>query len=178
MHRPKGCPGLVTIKFMSSALVGIVGTLLGAVIGFITSEIQERNRWKRSLDVRWDETRRALYADYISSANKNLSRVTWAARHRERATESAPFELPTDFHLIGDLDNAPMHESIQLICGKEVAAAAHRLLRALWDTKTHVLNGDVRSDIKLQTLIDEFVACRQDFIDAARTELGIEKHKL
>lgn len=163
---------------MSTALIGIIGTLAGAVFGFITSEIQERNRWKRSLTVRWDETRRALYAEYISTANRNLGRIEWAARNRETATESKPFQLPDDFHLIGDADNAAMGESIQIVCGAEVAVAAHRLLLALWEVKTYVLNGGVRSDSAMQKLIDEFVVCRQNFIDAARKELGIEKLKL
>lgn len=162
---------------MSSALVGIIGTLAGAIVGFITSEIQERNRWKRSLDIRWDETRRALYAEYISSANRNLGRIEWAARHREKATDVEPFELPDDFHLIGDADNAALGESIQIVCGKNLATAAHRLLLALWATKSHVLNGGVRSDNEMQKLIDEFVLCRQDFIEAARIELGIESRE-
>ena len=158
---------------MSSAIIGIIGTLAGAIIGFITSEIAERNRWKRSLSVRWDETRRALYATYLSSANQNLGNIEWAARNRELATPDKPFELPEDFHRLGDADNAAQGESIQLICGKNLATAAHHLLLSLWAAKTHVLNGGVRSDAEMQDLIDEFVICRDNFIEAARAELGI-----
>lgn len=158
---------------MSSAIIGIIGTLAGAIIGFITSEIAERNRWKRSLSVRWDETRRALYATYLSSANQNLGNIEWAARYRELATPDKPFELPEDFHRLGDADNAAQGESIQLICGKNLATAAHHLLLSLWAAKTHVLNGGVRSDAEMQDLIDKFVICRDNFIEAARAELGI-----
>jgi hypothetical protein len=158
---------------MSSAIIGIIGTLAGAIIGFITSEIAERNRWKRSLGVRWDETRRALYATYLVSANQNLGNIEWAARNRELATPDKPFELPEDFHRLGDADNAAQGESIQLICGKNLATAAHQLLLSLWAAKTHVLNGGVRSDVEMQDLIDKFVICRDNFIEAARAELGI-----
>ena len=159
---------------MSSVIIGIIGTLAGAIIGIFTSEIAERNRWKRSLDVRWDDTRRALYATYLSSANQNLGQIEWAARYRELATPDKPFELPEDFHRLGDADNAEQGESIQLICGKNLGTAAHDLLLSLWAAKTYVLNGGARSDVGMQELIDKFVICRKNFIEAARAELGIE----
>lgn len=159
---------------MSNVIIGIIGTLAGAIIGAFTSEIAERNRWKRSLDIRWDETKRALYATYLSSANQNLGKIEWAARNRELATPDKPFELPEDFHLLGDADNAAQGESIQLICGKNLATAAHDLLLSLWAAKTYVLNGGLRSDDEMQELIDKFVICRNNFIEGARAELGIE----
>lgn len=159
---------------MSNVLIGILGTLSGAIVGFITSEIQERNRWRRSLDVRWDETRRSLYATYLSTANANLSRVTWAARHQEQARGSTTFKLDEDFHLIGDADNATLGESIQLVAGQDLVGAAQDLLRALWDAKNYVIKGGFRTDKEMQELVNRFVDARGRYIAAARAELGID----
>jgi len=160
---------------MSNVLIGIIGTLSGAIVGFVTSEIQERNRWKRSLNIRWDETRRTLYANYLSTANVNLGKIEWASKHQEQATKEHPFALPDDFHLLGDSDNASMGESIHLIAGDALVQAAQHLLLSLWKAKEFVIRGGVRSDPEMQKLVDAFVVAREKFIQAARSELGIER---
>lgn len=159
---------------MSNALIGILGTLAGTLIGFVTSEIQEKNRWKRSLEVRWDEARRNLYANYISTANTNLGKVEWAARDQESATQERPFVVSEDFRLLGDHDNAAMVESIHLIGSSDVVQAAQQLLLSLWAAKEFVINGGGRSNPEMQRLIDDFVSVRARFILAARSELGID----
>lgn len=50
---------------LDPAVAALAGTGLGAVLGGVAAWLIDRARWERQLDTRWDETRLAVYAQFL-----------------------------------------------------------------------------------------------------------------
>jgi hypothetical protein len=82
----------------------LLGVVVGALLGYLSSTLTERARWKRERTARWDEARMKAYADYGEAVKK----ISYLAV-RIAAGRGLPYAIkpmpPTD-EALRDLDAA------------------------------------------------------------------------
>lgn len=159
-------------KLDSDAVLAVVGTLLGALLGTLGTYAVQRGRNKHETQERVAALRRETYVSYISAAHRlyvNLNALTrsavaenWPA---DRLQEELLRKAPSDEAL-------QSFESVRLIASPDVAAAAANLQRCLRRDpalRTRVLSGSLRRGWQ-----DRYWEARRGFTDSVRRELGFE----
>jgi len=77
---------------MSTQLLVLAGVVIGALASYLTTTANEKARWKRTLDSRWDDRRVEAYASY-AQAVKDIIRC----QHESPQVEESP-HTPSLFH--------------------------------------------------------------------------------
>jgi hypothetical protein len=112
------------------AWVGVVGTLLGAIVGAGATFLIERDRRSHDDRHRFAEVKRGLYSDY-SSVTQRIGLEIVQRMHELHAvfTEARP---PSEVRAVADLSDAwKLEEALTLVVPDEVYDAARLLMSAL-----------------------------------------------
>ncbi len=148
-------------------IIGIVGTLAGAVAGaiahgIITSKL-ERQRRENEDRVRYHQDRLSLYREFLVTLSKLEVAPTSEADHEN----------------IQMLDDH-VRTHISLISSKPVADAAQRLFMAQFEYSSYQHKtrypdtfGIERSEADQVALIRTIQECKHQFLEEARKELGV-----
>lgn len=120
-----------------SAWVPVVGTIGGVIAGGLVTGLIERERWKREDRTRWHEDRRQIYARFLQAADAYSTAGTSLANEigmrrsdphgadqvEEDKVASAVVNMNAKAEVL-----RPLEWEIELVGGKEVRAAADRVV--------------------------------------------------
>lgn len=135
------------------AIVGIIGTLAGVVVGALVTLKIQKMQIEHSDATRFQEHRLDSYVQYTTSANFALAQ--WrTGKYNE--------ELVANF--------LRLHEKVRLVGTEEVVEQAN-LLHEIF-TKIHGLTDKTQVP---ENYLDEFTRAITGFITAARNELRIKQ---
>ncbi len=162
--------GRVAVSFgsmpLDPALAAIGGTAVG---GFITWAV-ERSRWNRQQSVRWDETRRTVYAETLVTLEGLEGHVYSAYRSRQVKAGSEAKDLKS---CLDDLDKLRASSAeIDIVSSGKIAKLARdqKMLSSDLITLAAFEEDRDRWDDKLQEWRDNYFA----FIKEIRQELNIQ----
>jgi hypothetical protein len=120
---------------MSNQLLVLAGVVIGALASYLTTTANEKARWKRALDSRWDDRRVEAYALYAQAVKDIIRLSARIAAGRGIAAHSEPLS-PTRKHL--DLiDSASSRravawETVLLLGDRDTVMAARRWHESVW----------------------------------------------
>ncbi len=152
-----------------NAIVAVVGTLAGTLLGVLGSYFTQSVSYRREADERLATMRRQVYVDWLTCLHDIFSGVRRASS-RHRQGHSTVDELQRELRDVPASQTQATLENIRLVAGDPVVARA----ADLW---THMrrdavpLGGD-RSVEGWRQWQDRYWALRRQFLDAARADLG------
>jgi len=155
---------------MSSAWVGVIGSLGGVSVGALASSLLERARWRRTERTRWHDHRLALYVRFLEATK----RLHDAINDFAAVPEADRFRALKEVGGV-NAELVPIQSEIELLAGAEVRRTVGlvnfgqiRMLEiAARDPR------DVRGD-ELSERLRAYRAGREEFTAAARSEIGLD----
>ncbi|MCT9082092.1 hypothetical protein [Streptomyces fulvoviolaceus] len=161
---------------LASQALPLVGVAIGAVVSLAVSAVNERTRWRRQQSVRWDERRLNAYAEYAHTVKELVNRYRGLAVARGLTTGSTQLE-PTDA-VLEELAAAETHrsalaEALWLLGDVESNTAAVKLNHALWHLEWLARGIPTSGNATWSEAYLEFRKAREDFLKAARCDLGV-----
>ncbi|MEV0442899.1 hypothetical protein AB0I84_27880 [Streptomyces spectabilis] len=149
-------------------IVGVVGTLL-------TSRLNDKAQWTRTLSVRWDERRLDAYAEYGRTLNEVhllAHRITAPSRPSSRAH---PIDQTTGLELIAEADvqRTRAWEGVLLLGDADTVAAAREWRWAVLQLERAVL-GLADDDFDWVAAVRRADEGRDRFYTAARASLTMD----
>jgi hypothetical protein len=159
------------------AAFGVLGTLLGAVLGFAGSFLIERGRRRREERHRFSDVRRSLYVRLLAGADAIERVATSEMLHLRMPT--APFNVPT----MPDFDEAIgfTTSEISLVSTARVVKSASGLMSAsigMHEYSLSILGEDLGPSVsEFPGRHEAFLKARHAFREAVRAELLEESTK-
>ncbi|MFI6938573.1 hypothetical protein ACIBI4_04825 [Streptomyces sp. NPDC050418] len=161
---------------LAAQVLPLVGVAVGAVVSLAVSAINERTRWRRQQSVRWDERRLNAYAEYAHAVKELSSHYKALAIARGLTSGYTPLEETDD--LLRELTAAEVRrsalaETLWLLGDVDSNTAAVKLNHALWHLEWLARGVPTAGVATWDEAYLEFRQARQDFVQAARTDLGV-----
>lgn len=161
---------------LASQALPLVGVAVGAAVSLVVSAVNEHTRWRRQQSVRWDERRLNAYAEYAHAVKELSNRYTRLAIARGVTTGPTPLE-PTDA-VLEELAAAETHrsalaEALWLLGDVDSNTAAVKLNHALWHLEWLARGIPTTGIATWPEAFREFRKAREDFLTAARRDLGV-----
>ena len=149
----------------------LVGVIVGAVGSYLVSAFGERTKWRRTLQVRWDERRVTVYSEY-GMALKSLFNVIVEILYLPKAEPARLEQLRTEMTL-ADRRRAERWETVLLLGAPEAVSAGREWHRTIW--RLMDITGDKTSSwsVVVQRL-EESAAARLKFYLSVRIDLGLQ----
>ncbi|MFC9330025.1 hypothetical protein [Kitasatospora sp. NPDC057015] len=161
---------------VGAEFIALVGVVVGAGASYVSTSLSERARWRRQLDVRWDERRLVAYADYVSAIKDIVAAANRLAAHRGLTPHATPLE-PTEQNL-AQLDDAEVRrialvETVRLLTDSDTMTAVTELNRCVWHLSA-MSSGRVPADpVRWRAGFAAYRLARDEFHRCARSTLGI-----
>jgi hypothetical protein len=142
---------------MGSAVVGVIGTLLGVVIGAAAQQIQAvRNRtWQQADLLRI--TKRGIYAEYLRSISASYAQAL--AGHRSRAEDASLLAAAAE---------------IEVLAGGEVSGPARDLANSVIGVHSKIAAGTGVAE----AMVADVDRRRYEVIDLFKADLGLRPRSL
>ncbi|GAA1910664.1 hypothetical protein GCM10009837_38890 [Streptomyces durmitorensis] len=161
---------------LASQVLPLVGVATGAVLSLVVSAVNERTQWRRQQSVRWDERRLNAYAEYAHTVKELSNRYRGLAIARGLTTGSTPLE-PTAATLeelaAAEAHRSALAEALWLLGDVDSNTAAVQLNRALWHLEWLARGRPTAGTATWPEAYLEFRKTREDFLRAARRDLGV-----
>lgn len=160
-------------------LPALIGVIIGAFGSYFVTTANERSRWRREQESRWDETRAQAYAEYGYSVKSHSELCKRLAAHRGLGTWSEPIDPvgATEELARSAVERAAKWERVLLMGSPDTVVAARVWHRQVWHLELFARG--LRSDnAEWKATMDGVVAARSEFYDAARRDLGITSGRL
>ncbi|MCX5208126.1 hypothetical protein OG689_02165 [Kitasatospora sp. NBC_00240] len=161
---------------MGAEFVALVGVVVGAGASYLTTALSERARWRRQLEVRWDERRLVAYSDYVGAVKDIVAVANRLAAHRGLTPHATPLE-PTERNL-ADLDDAEVRrialvETVRLLTDTDTMTAVTELNRCVWHLSSMSSGRSPADPAQWQAGFAAYRSARDEFHRCARATLGI-----
>jgi hypothetical protein len=161
---------------MAAEWATVVGTLGGAMTGAGGAWLLEKTRGKRETKARWDETRRVLYGRFLASLADVFNTGTLAiVRLNRRAQQGeAPDRVNTierTHQLLADA--AAQAAAIALVGTGGISERAWGVVQCSQSLLNLAIDHHTTESEEWKTSHSNYRAARDEFVQAARDELGI-----
>lgn len=148
--------------------------MLGAGATYAVTALNERAKWRRMQNTRWDDRRLAAYSEY-GNALKKLVTVSYqlaAARGYPAATQ--PIDLDIGLRVLAEteVERSIKWETMLLLASPEAIAAARDWHTAAW-ALGHVAQGRAVDHEVYTRLYENMGRRRNEFYKCARIDLGV-----
>ncbi|MFF8691988.1 hypothetical protein ACF08W_07255 [Streptomyces sp. NPDC015144] len=161
---------------LAGQILPLAGVVLGAVMSFLVSSLNERTRWRRQQAVRWDERRLAAYAEYAHAVKELAARYQMIAA--ARGLVSGPILLeptPEVLKEVGELESrrSALSETLGLLGDTEANTASKTVDHCLW--RLELLARGIATEVEQnwdQAYLD-FREARSRYVAHARAGLGV-----
>jgi hypothetical protein len=155
-------------------LPALIGVVLGAAASYLAGAATERARWRREQSSRWDEKRAQAYSEYGYAVKNVYVQCLRVANSRVRSGRGDPVDYDEALAQLDVLtDERTMKwETVLLLGNPETIAAARTWHRRVWQVELFARGA--RTDVdEYDNLLQEVIADRTRFYEAARRDLGI-----
>jgi hypothetical protein len=141
---------------MSAAVVGVVGTLLGVVIGAAAQQLQasRSRKWQQADLLR--TTKRGVYAEFLRSISASYAQAL--SGHRSRTEDASLLAAAAE---------------IEVLSGREVSRPARDLANAVIDVHSKIASGAGVPE----AVIDDVDRRRYEVIDVFRADLALHARR-
>lgn len=160
-------------------LPALIGVMVGALSSYLATNANERSRWRREQESRWDEARAQAYADYGHAVKRHHELCKRVAAYRGLDTRSEPLnpdETQEELARAG-AERAAKWERVLLLGNPDTVAAGRIWHRRVWQIELFARG--LRNDSDgWRRALDDVVAARAAFYEAARHDLGIKSGRL
>lgn len=161
---------------LTAQILPLVGVILGAVMSFLVSSLNERTRWRRQQAVRWDEHRLTAYAEYAHAVKELAARYQMVAAARGLVSGPMPVELtPEVLAELGELESrrSALSETLGLL-GDTVANTASKTVdHCLWRLECLARGVAMEVEQSWDQAYLEFREARSRYVEHARASLGV-----
>ncbi len=154
---------------MGTAAVAVAGTLLGALIGALSTYYSQKASYRRESDERQKTVRRQVYVDWLREGHQFYRAIGAIWRKHRGATDLTA--VAAELRVLAPEAAQVALEHLRLISGEEVAASAARLWAHL--RRQPVPLGQDMSEQGWIKWSDHYYRLRRAFMDAARVDLGL-----
>ncbi|MEU6272366.1 hypothetical protein ABZ871_08085 [Streptomyces populi] len=161
---------------MGNELPTLIGVVLGAVLSYLVGMLNERTRWRRERDARWDGLLLQAYSDYGQAIKECVVAYQRLAAHQGLTEDPTPVE-PTNDALEqaaqAEARRASMTEPLRLLADPATAVAVRKLNDAVWHLEW-MAQGRLPADTAgWDQAYREYRAARQTFYEKARASLQV-----
>ncbi|MFD8492782.1 hypothetical protein [Amycolatopsis sp. NPDC059657] len=157
-------------------LPALLGVVVGATMSYISTNLTERSRWRRSHAARWDERRLAAYSDYGNAVKEMVLLANRIAAARGPNTDPQPLEPDDD--ALATLTEAAMRcsvlsETVRLLADTNTITAARTMSHCSWKLEWFV-RGRLDADTAAwQQAFKEYKDARDEYLRRARQSLQV-----
>jgi len=160
---------------ITQQIVTVISVLLGAIATFAFTSLNERAKWRRSTDSRWDDKRLNAYSEYAAVVKRYSQLAGRLSAARGYPSDSPPIGLEEGMAQLHETaaERTVKWETVLLLGAPEAVAAARQWVEATW-----ALGRVARGEIAVGH--DEFLEIyatpmrrRDPFYRAARGDLGV-----
>jgi hypothetical protein len=158
-------------------LPALLGVILGATGSYLITALNERSRWRREKDARWDTHRMQTYAAYGHAVKAVTLLATRAAAQRGigELVETLPLDEALEKLSDAEANRATQWEHVLLLGDLETIAAARKWHEIAW-TMTRFARGQESGQQSWAQAMNDVNDARAAFYRAARTDLGVAGH--
>jgi hypothetical protein len=168
-------PGFGRVSMFNQLLV-LAGVIIGALASYFTTAANERARWKRTLDSRWDDRRIEAYALYAQAVKDIIRLSARIAAGRGIGTHSEPLS-PTqkNLDLIDSASSrrAAAWETVLLLGHRDTIVAARRWHECVWRLDWIACRKENSSREDYENARAEVNRAREVFYESAREDLQV-----
>lgn len=160
-------------------LITLTGVLLGAGATFAATMYVESSKWRRSVEIRWDERRLTAYSDY-AYALKTFKEVLFqlaAARGLPNLTAVSGSPVGPNALADAEAERTVKWEKVLLLGSVEAIASARRWHKAAVEF-SHFVLGENTDTVEYLRLFDVMGTRRDEFYACARADLGVRDIEL
>lgn len=157
---------------MESAVIAVVGTLLGAVVGTLGAYFTQTVAYQREATERERELKRETYLQWLTRVHAVFTQVGQASRQHR----AGPTDLDEYAEAVHSVPIEPAQvalEHLRMVSNQEVAAAAARMWTHL--RREPVPTGRDGSASGWEAWREGYWVLRREFLDAVRVDLGLAK---
>jgi hypothetical protein len=158
---------------VSQTLLTLASVALGAVSAYVAQALQDRRRWRRERDGRWDIRRMETYAAYGNAVKKTTMLAHRMAAHRGLTDAIAPLSPDEGANLMSEAQGAraALWEEMLLLGDPATLAAARRWHESSW-TLDELARG-LKNAQGWHAAVMEVNDARAEYHRAARANLGV-----
>ncbi|RKN08576.1 hypothetical protein [Streptomyces radicis] len=146
----------------------LIGTGVGGVVALAATMIAERARWRRDESVRRLETKRQLYADYLTALTRTRNHLKDIVQSPALAPEERVRQSAEAYREGGAYE---LRHQMGILASKPVVTAADEAFRRLRDIRDLVRDG---KEGALKEEFDAMIHAIRTLRDAMRTDLGTD----
>lgn len=132
----------------------LIATALGGVLGVGATLLTDLTRWRREQDIRRENIRREIYAEYLSAISRTYGLLVDSARETDASLQVRVESARSSLRDGGAFE---MQQQIRLIAPNEVVQCSKSTLDALRDIRTLIIEGSV---VDTPALVDQRAAFR------------------
>lgn len=171
--------GWILYEWVVQQLLTLAGVVLGAGATFVVTMMNERAKWRRGQDTRWDDKRLAAYSEYANSLKQYVQVSYRLAAARDYPAVALPIDIDTGMRLLAEAeaDKTVKWETVLLLGSPEAVAAARSWNRAAWELGWPA-RGHAIEHAEYVRLYSEMGRRRNEFYECARADLGVRSGTL
>jgi hypothetical protein len=162
-----------------SQLFTLLGVLLGAAATYSVTALNERTRWRRAQESRWDDRRVHSYIDYANAVKNCIHVSSRMVAFLGLPAGGQPLDPETGLARLADAEHerSVKWESIQLLGSNSVIEAARSWHRIAWRLEK-IARGEPTADEDVTAVFTAHNEARAEFFRCARADLGLKEHEI
>lgn len=122
-----------------STLPALIGVVVGGVLSFFATTYLEGQRWRRTLETRWDERRLNALLDFAAAVKRETRLSLRIASSSRPAIRTDPLEPAHGKPLLEQAEDerAALFEAVILLADKQTLETARAWMYAVWELRDH-----------------------------------------
>jgi hypothetical protein len=162
---------------MFNQLLVLSGVIIGALASYLTTAANERARWKRTLDSRWDDRRveaYALYAQAVKDIIRLSARIAAGRGISQHSEALSP--TPENLDLIDSASSrrAVAWETVLLLGHQDTVKAAREWHESVWRLDWIACRKENANSKEYEKARSEVERARTSFYESARKDLQVK----
>ena len=162
-----------------SQLFTLLGVFLGAAATYSVTALNERTRWRRAQEARWDDRRVNSYIDYANAVKNCIHVSSRIVAFRGLPAGGLPLDPETGLAQLAEAEHerAVKWESIQLLGSNSVIEAGRAWHQVAWQLEK-IARGAPAEDDEVVAVFTAHNEARGEFFRCARADLGLKEHEI
>lgn len=162
-----------------SQLFTLLGVFLGAAATYSVTALNERTRWRRAQEARWDDRRVNSYIDYANAVKNCIHVSSRIVAFRGLPAGGQPLDPEIGLAQLAEAEHerSVRWESIQLLGSTAVIEAGRAWHKVAWRLEK-IARGGPADDHDVVAVFTAHNEARGEFFRCARADLGLKEHEI